>query len=203
MRMARTYIRVTYVAISQYGKPIASAHTQKDLKAGLDEYYGIGKDSKAKYLDWTPYVSKYPDDFEGTYRYEVDDFNGGLELEEVKVYCVDFYPETKYEVEDKQEQKQALIDMMEQDEKLGLYKTRNLHMMDEQELKQYEYASELSKYDSKEERQQIVERIEALIRYRGAMAQQILIHKDDPGLLKAMKHLYTHYNNLIKENLGV
>ena len=102
-----------------------------------------------------------------------------------------------------EQRKQILIEMMDQDEKLGLYKTRNLHMMDEQELKQYEYASELSKYDSKEERQQIVERIEALIRYRGAMAQQILIHKDDPGLLKAMKHLYTHYNNLIKENLGV
>jgi hypothetical protein len=210
--MKRSYIRVAYVALSHYGKPIASAHTQKDLKVGLDEYYGIGKDSKAKYLDWTPYISKYPDDFEGTYRYEVDDFNGGLELEEVKVYCIDFYPETKYEVKDdhddtialaKELQKRTLIDMMEQDEKLGLYKTRNLHMIDEQEIKQYEYASELSKYDSKEDRQQIIERIEVLIRCRGAMAQQILIHKDDAGLLKAMKHLYTHYNNLIKENLGV
>jgi hypothetical protein len=103
----------------------------------------------------------------------------------------------------KELQKQMLIDMMGQDEKLGLYKTRNLHMMDEQEIKQYEYASELSKYDSKEERQQIVERIEVLVRYRGAMAQQILIHKDDDGVLKAMKHLYTHYDNLIKENLGL
>jgi hypothetical protein len=103
----------------------------------------------------------------------------------------------------KELQKQMLIDMMEQDEKLGLYKTRNLHMMDEQEIKQYEYASELSKYDSKEERQQMIERIEVLIRYRGAMAQQILIHKGDDGVLKAMKHLYTHYDNLIKENLGL
>lgn len=103
----------------------------------------------------------------------------------------------------KELQKQILIDMMEQDEKLGLYKTRNLHMMDEQEIKQYEYASELSKYDNKEERQQMIERIEVLIRYRGAMAQQILIHKGDNGVLKAMKHLYTHYDNLIKENLGL
>ena len=102
-----------------------------------------------------------------------------------------------------EQRKQILIEMMGQDEKLGLYKTRNLHMMDEQEIKQYEYASELSKYDSKEERQQIVERIEVLIRYRGAMAQQILIHKGDDGVLKAMKHLYTHYDNLIKENLGL
>ena len=95
-----TRVKVTYVAVSQYGKPIATAHTEKDLKAGLDEYNGIGKDHKSKYLDWTPYESKYPDDFEGTYRYEVDDFNGGLELEEVKVYCIDFYPHTVYEVED-------------------------------------------------------------------------------------------------------
>ena len=48
--MTRTYIRVTFVAMSPYGKPIATAHTEKDLKAGLDEYYGIGTDSKAQYL---------------------------------------------------------------------------------------------------------------------------------------------------------
>lgn len=97
--MKRSYVRVTYVAVSQYGKPIASAHTEKDLKAGLDEYYGIGKDSKAKYLNWTPYDSKYPDELEGTHFYEVEDFNG-VEIEHVKVYCVDFYPYTIYEVED-------------------------------------------------------------------------------------------------------
>jgi len=102
-----------------------------------------------------------------------------------------------------EQRKQILIEMMEQDEKLGLYKTRNLHMMDEQEIKQYEYASELSKCDNKEERLKMIERVEVLIRYRGAMAQQILIHKGDDGVLKAMKHLYTHYDNLIKESLGL
>ena len=106
-----------------------------------------------------------------------------------------------------EQRKQILIEMMEQDEKLGLYKTVNLHMMDEQmdeqEIKQYEYASELSKCDNKEERLKMIERVEVLIRYRGAMAQQILIHKGDDGVLKAMKHLYTHYDNLIKENLGL
>ena len=102
-----------------------------------------------------------------------------------------------------EQRKQILNEMMEQDEKLGLYKTRNLHMMDEQEIKQYEYASELGTCDNKEERLKMIERVEVLIRYRGAMAQQILIHKDDDGVLKAMKHLYTHYDNLIKENLGL
>jgi len=202
MVMKRSYIRVTYVALSHWGKPIATAHTFDDLKLGIDEYFGAG------HLEWIPYDSKYPDDYEGHFKYEDD--NGDIET--VKVYCVDFYPETKYEVEDdrndtitvsKELQKQLIIEMMGQDEKLGLYKTRNLHMMDEQELKQYEYASELSKCDNKEERQKMIERVEVLVRYRGAMAQQILIHKGDDGVLKAMKHLYTHYDNLIKENLGL
>ena len=200
--MKRSYIRVTYVALSHYGKPIATAHTFDDLKLGIDEYFGAG------HLEWIPYDSKYPDDYEGHFKYEDD--NGDIET--VKVYCVDFYPETKYEVEDdrndtitvsKELQKQLIIEMMGQDEKLGLYKTRNLHIMDEQEIKQYEYASELGTCDNKEERQKMIERVEVLVRYRGAMAQQILIHKGDDGVLKAMKHLYTHYDNRIKESLGI
>ncbi len=105
----------------------------------------------------------------------------------------------------KEIQKQILIEMMEQDEKLGLYKTRNLHMMDEQEIKQYEYASELSKCDNAESRQKMIERVEVLIKYRGVMAQQILIHKDldDEDLVKMLKHMYTHYDDLIKQSLGL
>jgi hypothetical protein len=34
--------------------------------------------------------------------------NGGLEFEQVKVYCVEFYPYTKYEVDI---QKEALIEL--------------------------------------------------------------------------------------------
>ena len=75
--------------------------------------------------------------------------------------------------------------------------------MTEQERQQYEYASLLGKCDNQEERQKMIERVEVLVRYRGAVAQQILVHKDDPGLLKAMEHLYEHYNKLIKENLGL
>jgi hypothetical protein len=104
----RTYIRVTYVALSHYGKPIATAHTEKDLKDGIDEYYGIGTDNKAKYIEWVDNNSKYPDELEGHHIYEVDDFNGGLEFEHVKVYCVEFYPYTKYEVDT---QKEALIEL--------------------------------------------------------------------------------------------
>jgi hypothetical protein len=92
----RSYIRVTYVALSHWGKPIATAHTFDDLKLGIDEYFGPGKDQ----LEWIPYESKYPDEYEGYFKYEADDFNGGTELEEIKVYCVEFYPHTKYEVDD-------------------------------------------------------------------------------------------------------
>jgi hypothetical protein len=96
----RTYIRVTYVAVSEWGKPIITAHTQEDLKAGLDKYYGIGTDPTTKYLEWIPYDSKYPDEYEGCYKYECDEGNGDIVTETVKVYCIDFYPTTKYEVED-------------------------------------------------------------------------------------------------------
>jgi len=69
--------------------------TFDDLKLGIDEYFGPGKNQ----LEWIPYESKYPDEYEGYFKYEADDFNGGTELEEIKVYCVDFYPHTKYEIE--------------------------------------------------------------------------------------------------------
>jgi len=105
----------------------------------------------------------------------------------------------------KEIQKQILIDMMEQDEKLGLYKTRNMRLVDDIEKEQYEYASALSKCDNKEERLKMIERVEVLIRYRGAMAQQILIHMnyDDEDLVKMLKHMYTHYDDLIKQSLGL
>jgi hypothetical protein len=104
----RTYIRVTYIAMSPYGIPIMTAHTQEDLKAGLDKYYGVGEDSKIKCVGWIPYDSKYPDDYEGYYKYECDEGNGNIETDIVKVYGVEFYPTTRYEVDI---QKEALIEL--------------------------------------------------------------------------------------------
>ena len=98
MAETRSYIRVTYVA-QAFNKPVVTAHTWTDLIAGLDEYYGVDADPKVKKLGWKPYNSKYPDAYEGHFEYEVDDFNGGIEVEKVDVYCVEFYPYTKYEVE--------------------------------------------------------------------------------------------------------
>lgn len=98
MAETRSYIRVTYVA-QVYDKPIVTAHTWTDLIAGLDEYYGVGRDPKVEKLGWHPCNSKWPDEYEGHFEYEVDDWNGGTEIEKVNVYCVDFYPHTRYEVE--------------------------------------------------------------------------------------------------------
>jgi hypothetical protein len=105
----------------------------------------------------------------------------------------------------KEIQKQILIDMMEQDEKLGLYKTVNLRMMDDFEREQYEYAAALSKCDNDESRQKMIERVEILIKYRGTMAQQLLDAElsDDKELYDLLKHMYQHYDDLIKQSLGL
>jgi hypothetical protein len=104
-----------------------------------------------------------------------------------------------------EQRKQILIEMMEQDEKLGLYKTVNLRMMDDFEREQYEYAAALGKCDNDESRQKMIERVEILIKYRGAMAQQLLDSElsDDKELYDLLKHMYTHYDDLIKASLGL
>ncbi len=42
--------------------------------------------------------SKYGDAYEGYYEYEFL-FGGEIIKDKVKVYCLDYYPHTKYEVE--------------------------------------------------------------------------------------------------------
>ena len=105
----------------------------------------------------------------------------------------------------KEFQKQMLIDMMEQDEKLGLYKTVNLRMMDDFEREKYEQAIALGKCDDECERTKMIERVGVLLKYRGSMAQQLLDSElsDDEELYDLLKHMYTHYDDLIKESLGL
>ena len=99
-----TYIKVTYVALDNDGnKPIMTANTFDELKEGLDEYYGAGQysniyDTGAICIGFEPYVTKYPDDYEGCYEYKytitqadgtVTEYN-----DKIKVYCVDYHPQT-------------------------------------------------------------------------------------------------------------
>ena len=99
-----TYIKVTYVALDKDGnKPIMSAESFDDLKAGLDDYYGCdGRGGEC--LGFTPYHTKYPDEYEGYYQYKVSmiQYEKPTEyIDTVKVYCIDYYPHTVYETNGK------------------------------------------------------------------------------------------------------
>ncbi len=97
--MKQTRIKVTYLAVdSDENIPLTTASTFGDLRLALDEWYGIGKDETAKCLGFIPYQTKYPDAYEGYYEYEFL-FRDEIMKDKVKVYCLDYYPHTKYEVE--------------------------------------------------------------------------------------------------------
>jgi hypothetical protein len=96
------YVAVTYLAINEYGTPLVTAGTFDNLKKALDEYYGIGRD-KSECIGFFPYITKYPDEYEGYYQYKyeskVRDFKTGefiteTQTEKIKVYCIVFYPYT-------------------------------------------------------------------------------------------------------------
>jgi hypothetical protein len=106
-----TRVKVTYVAIETeegYHKPIMTASTFEDLKSGLDDYYGCdGRGGEC--LGFTPYQTKYPDEYEGHYQYKVTmihsdkDKEPTVYIDTVRVYCIDYYPHTTYEVEEKKQ----------------------------------------------------------------------------------------------------
>ena len=90
-----TYVKTTYVALNEDGKPIASAENLKDIQEGLDIYFGVDK-ALAECLGFFPYITKYPDDYEGYIEYKYQ-HNEKEEVEKIKIYCVDFFPRTIYE----------------------------------------------------------------------------------------------------------
>ena len=97
-----TRVKVTYIAMDNDGnKPIMSADSFENLKAGLDDYYGCdGRGGEC--LGFTPYISKYSDEYEGYYQYKVSmiQYEKPIEyIDTVKVYCINFHPHTIYEVQ--------------------------------------------------------------------------------------------------------
>ena len=101
-----TRVRVTYVAMVPDGDyPIMTAHTFKDIRAGLDEYYGVSPDnSDAKFLSFEPHITKYPSEYEGDFVYSITDVTDNTQyIERVKVYCTEFHPHTIYEVNNETE----------------------------------------------------------------------------------------------------
>lgn len=98
-----TRVKVTYVAIDYEKdgyKPLTTASTFEDLRLALDEYYAVGR-GEAECLGFFPYNSKYPDDYEGyyEYRWRMPTRDGVEEYTDtVKVYCLEYYPHTVYEI---------------------------------------------------------------------------------------------------------
>lgn len=91
----KTRIKVTYVAMqADDGRiPIMTASTFKDLEKGINDYYGVDKEY-AKCLGFTPYYTKYPDEYEGYFTYKCSDDS----VDHIRVYCIEYYPRTVYEV---------------------------------------------------------------------------------------------------------
>jgi hypothetical protein len=94
-----SHVKVTYVALNEDGKPIMTASEFDDLRKGLDDHYGVGR-LDAQCLGFTPYYTKYPDEYEGHYSYSyswiVKD-EKVTEIDVIKVYCIDYWPHTIYE----------------------------------------------------------------------------------------------------------
>ncbi len=87
-------MKLVWIAL-RYNRPIVSASSFKGLKVGLNEYYNIGIDPKSKCLGYKTRECNYPDDLDGYYEYECDDQDGGVEVERIEVYCIDFYQDMK------------------------------------------------------------------------------------------------------------
>ena len=94
-------LKVTYVAMDVDGyKPIMTAASFEELRKGLDDYYAVDR-TTSKCLGFNIYNTKYPDSYEGYYEYEWVNIIRDekiIERDLIKVYCVDFWPETKEEL---------------------------------------------------------------------------------------------------------
>jgi len=77
--------------------------------------------------------------------------------------------------------------------------------MNEFDIERYEYAIALGNCDNTVERQKIIDRVAVLLKYRGSMAQQILDpnNSEDKELMSMLEHMYTHYDDLIKQSLAL
>ena len=94
-------IKVTYLACDYEELfPILSADSFDNLRLALDEYCGADHRNSGRYIGFTPYDTKYPSEYEGVIEYEccesgITDWSKTY-IDKFRVYCVDFYPETKY-----------------------------------------------------------------------------------------------------------
>jgi len=93
-----TYIKVTYLACDyEEGFPIITADSFDNLKLALDDYCGADERNLGKCIGFTSYNTKYPNDYQGYYEYECCINGSEIYIDKFKVYCIEFYPQTKIE----------------------------------------------------------------------------------------------------------
>lgn len=80
-------VGLAYVAIF-HGRPIAVAHEMEELEGMIDRFTGADRGLSQR-IRYEPYDGKFPDDLEGTYFYRD---RGEEEIDEYRVYCVDYSP---------------------------------------------------------------------------------------------------------------
>jgi hypothetical protein len=94
-------IKVTYVAcVYEDKQPIISADSFENLRKALDYYCGADERNLARCVGFVPHQVKYPSDYEGYYEYECCEDGKGWSktyIDKFRVYCVEFWPETKEE----------------------------------------------------------------------------------------------------------
>ena len=74
--------KFSYVVIED-GKPICVADNFKYIRAYLDDYCGVNN-GQGEYVEYKPYNSKYPDDYQGQFIYK--DFGNPPHLTEEMIY---------------------------------------------------------------------------------------------------------------------
>lgn len=90
-----TYVKVTYVALNQDGKPITTADNIENILKAVDNYFGVEK-GQAECLGFYPFETKYPDEYEGYIEYKYE-HNEEQYLEKIRIYCIEYFPHTVYE----------------------------------------------------------------------------------------------------------
>lgn len=83
-----------YVAIDNDNIPIATSNDREELFKSVD--YHVGAHKKFKYestrINWEPYNSKYPSDYEGRLLYDCPTYTDeGREVIAIRIYSVEHF----------------------------------------------------------------------------------------------------------------
>ena len=93
-------IKVTYIACDYDEKfPILTTDSFENMRKALDDYCGADERNVGKFIAYHPYNPKYPSEYEGYFEYECCTNGNNWDstyTEKFRIYCIEFFPETKY-----------------------------------------------------------------------------------------------------------